>query len=110
MGLLRRAVDLLDDIKSFLRSDLENRMTVLSDAVDRLADAVTTELQQVADALSQIAAKDQEADALRAELEDLQASIQPSIDRIEGLADELKADDPNSSEAEPVPPPPEAAQ
>lgn len=86
---------LTNEIKLHITKEMEKYMAPLNESLDRLASAISTELQQVRDEMQST------VDSLGAENEDLRAQLQAHVDsidsaknRIDGMSSDLEANDP----------------
>ena len=95
-----------NEIKFHITKEMEKYMAPLNESIDRLASAISTELQQVRDEMQST------VDSLGAENEDLRAQLQGHVDsidnaknRIDTMSSDLEANDP-APEEPPVEEPP----
>lgn len=85
---------LVNEIKDHITTELEKHMATLTEALDQLETDIKTELQQVSDAIGNLASAQTENADLKAQLEALQGQVNTAVDRVSGLSTSLQADDP----------------
>ena len=91
-----------------IASRMETHMSAMTDALDRLAEAVAKEIRDIqTDLLVQIDALQTDNEAAKTQLQEKVAELDGAVARVNAMSDGLDANDP-TPEPEPAPEPPSA--
>jgi DNA repair ATPase RecN len=88
--------DAVNEVKAHITEELERHMADLNASLDRLAGAISTEIQQVRDALQALVDADTTVAELQAQLAEQVAVLDGAVSRVDSLSTDLEADDPQA--------------